>query len=68
MMDVNEAGREKAYVIVVASAILFSIVSVVAVCISVPLGLSYVSHVQRRVQDDASFCRVTSNYFVTIRD
>lgn len=57
--EMESEAREKAYRIVSYTAILFSIISVVSICITVPLGYNYVAHIQNQMNREIEFCRVS---------
>ncbi len=55
--------REKAYRVVAYSAISFSVISVLSVCLTLPMAFNYVTHIQNQMQDDLDYCRVCQLYF-----
>jgi len=53
-------GREKAYRFVAYTAVSFSVVAVLSVCITLPMVYNYVEHLQDVVNEDAELCRATA--------
>lgn len=54
----EDETREKAYRIVAYTAIVFSLLSVMSVCLTVPLAYRYVSYIQQHTDSDVKFCQV----------
>ncbi|KAE9411768.1 hypothetical protein Angca_004669, partial [Angiostrongylus cantonensis] len=52
--------RVKAYRLVAYSAVTFSVVAVLSVSITLPMVYNYVHHVKRHMQQEITFCRVSS--------
>lgn len=52
--------RERAYKIVAYSAVTFSFVAIVAVCITMPMVYNFVEHVQRQTKRELDFCKVSA--------
>lgn len=53
-------GREKAYKFVAYSAVTFSVVAIVSVCVTLPMVYNYVSHIQDMVREEAQFCKTAA--------
>ncbi|CAJ0595042.1 unnamed protein product, partial [Cylicocyclus nassatus] len=53
--------RLKAYRFVAYSAVTFSVVAVLSVCITLPLVYNYVSHVKHSVKSEIRFCKSSAN-------
>uniref|UniRef100_A0A1I7Z2V2 Col_cuticle_N domain-containing protein n=1 Tax=Steinernema glaseri TaxID=37863 RepID=A0A1I7Z2V2_9BILA len=51
-------GRIKAYRFVAYSAVTFSVVAVLSVCVTLPMVYNYVHHVRRQMHNEISFCKV----------
>lgn len=51
-------SRIKAYRFVAYSAVTFSVVSVISVCVTLPMVYNYVHHVRRQMHNEITFCRV----------
>jgi hypothetical protein len=51
-------ARENAYRLVTCTAVIFSLVSICAILITLPLASQYVAGVQNRVQLEMDMCRV----------
>ncbi len=65
-----EDGREKAYKFVAYSAVTFSLVAILSVCITLPMVYNYVSHVQDNVKAEMYHCKVlfpVHSFFSTIK-
>lgn len=54
-----EDPRYKAYKFVAYSAITFSVVAVLSVCISLPMVHNYVKHVRNQMKHEMTFCKVS---------
>jgi len=50
-------GRIKAYKFVAYSAVTFSVVAVLSVCVTLPMVYNYVHHVRRQMHHEMSFCK-----------
>lgn len=50
-------SRIKAYRFVAYSAVTFSVVAVLSVCVTLPMVYNYVSHVRRQMNNEITFCR-----------
>ena len=50
--------RIKAYKFVAYSAVTFSVVAVLSVCITLPMVYNYVSHVRTQMHSEIVFCKV----------
>lgn len=55
--------RVKAYRFVAYSAVTFSVVAVLSVCVTLPMVYNYVHHVKRSMQNEIVFCRVSRSQF-----
>ncbi|VDL81792.1 unnamed protein product, partial [Nippostrongylus brasiliensis] len=53
--------RLKAYRFVAYSAVTFSVVAVLSVCVTLPMVYNYVSHVKRSVNTEIRFCKQTAS-------
>jgi hypothetical protein len=51
-------GRIKAYKFVAYSAVTFSVVAVLSVCVTLPMVYNYVHHVRRQMHHEMKFCKV----------
>jgi hypothetical protein len=49
--------RIKAYKFVAYSAVTFSVVAVLSVCITLPMVYNYVSHVRTQMHSEMVFCK-----------
>ncbi|PIO53257.1 nematode cuticle collagen domain protein, partial [Teladorsagia circumcincta] len=49
--------RIKAYRFVAYSAVTFSVVAVLSVCVTLPMVYNYVHHVKRTMHNEISFCK-----------
>uniref|UniRef100_A0A915AZX2 Nematode cuticle collagen N-terminal domain-containing protein n=1 Tax=Parascaris univalens TaxID=6257 RepID=A0A915AZX2_PARUN len=58
-MDKSEEGRERAFKYVVLFAGLISLISVVSLCVTIPMAFSYVGRLDRRIQSDRAYCEET---------
>jgi hypothetical protein len=54
-----DCAREKAYKVVAFAAVGFSLLAVLAVCITMPIVYSFVSHVQQQTKHELNLCKVT---------
>ncbi|KAK0397938.1 hypothetical protein QR680_002348 [Steinernema hermaphroditum] len=54
-MDLD--SRIKAYKFVAYSAVTFSVVAVLSVCVTLPMVYNYVHHVKRTMHNEISFCK-----------
>ncbi|KAK0409694.1 hypothetical protein QR680_004697 [Steinernema hermaphroditum] len=54
-MDLD--GRIKAYRFVAYSAVTFSVVAVLSVCVTLPMVYNYVHHVKNQMHNEISFCK-----------
>lgn len=61
----SDSAREKAYKIVAYSAVGFSLVAVLAVCITMPIVYNFVLHVQHQTKHELEMCKVSAlaSYF-----
>ena len=59
----EEEPRERAYRFVAYSAVTFSVVAVLAVCVTLPMVYNYVHHIKRSMQHEMSFCKVGFKLF-----
>lgn len=51
-------NRIKAYRFVAYSAVTFSVVAVLSVCVTLPMVYNYVHHVRRQMHNEITFCKV----------
>ncbi|KAL3105842.1 hypothetical protein niasHT_026617 [Heterodera trifolii] len=56
-MIVELENRIKAYRFVAYSAVCFSVVSVLSVCVTLPLVYNYVHHVRRSMNNEVNYCK-----------
>lgn len=56
-MDIET--RIKAYRFVAYSAVTFSVVAVLSVCVTLPMVYNYVHHVKRTMHSEIAFCKVS---------
>lgn len=54
--------RIKAYKFVAYSAVTFSVVAVLSVCITLPMVYNYVSHVRNQMHSEIVFCKVRCSF------
>ncbi|VDM26995.1 unnamed protein product [Toxocara canis] len=52
-----EEQRERAYKAVAYAAVTFSLISILSVCITMPIVYSFVDHVQQQTKKDLQFCK-----------
>ncbi|VDO50025.1 unnamed protein product, partial [Brugia timori] len=52
-----EEQRERAYKAVAYAAVTFSLISVLSVCITMPIVYSFVDHIQQQTRKDLQFCK-----------
>ncbi|VDL70264.1 unnamed protein product [Nippostrongylus brasiliensis] len=52
-----EDPRERAYKAVAYSAVTFSLVAILSVCITMPIVYNFVDHVQQQTKRDLQFCK-----------
>lgn len=52
-------SRIKAYKFVAYSAVTFSVVAVLSVCVTLPMVYNYVQHVRQQMQHELKFCKVS---------
>lgn len=50
--------RAKAYRFVAYSAVCFSVVAILSICVTLPMVYTYVRHVRRQMQNEINFCKV----------
>ncbi|KAK0399560.1 hypothetical protein QR680_003106 [Steinernema hermaphroditum] len=50
-------SRIKAYRFVAYSAVTFSVVAVLSVCVTLPMVYNYVHHVRRQMRNEITFCK-----------
>ncbi len=55
-----DQGRIKAYRFVAYSAVTFSVVAVLSVCITLPMVYNYVHQVRKQINNEISFCKARS--------
>lgn len=53
-----EDNRERAYKFVAYSAVTFSLVAILSVCITMPMVYNFVNHVQQQTKRDLQYCKV----------
>lgn len=58
-----DESREKAYKIVAYSAVSFSLIAIVAVCVTMPIVYSFVEHIQMQTKKELEFCKVSLNFY-----
>ncbi|VDO41643.1 unnamed protein product [Onchocerca flexuosa] len=56
-----EEQRERAYKAVAYAAVTFSLISILSVCITMPIVYSFVDHIQQQTRKDLQFCKVSIN-------
>lgn len=61
-MDVD--GRIKAYKFVAYSAVTFSAVAVLSICVTLPMVYDYVHQVRRQVHSEVTYCKVHSTCYI----
>ncbi len=54
----TEDHREKAYKFVAYSAVTFSLVAILSVCITLPMVYNYVQNLQTHMMAELDFCKV----------
>lgn len=54
-------NRIKAYRFVAYSAVTFSVVAVLSVCVTLPMVYTYVRHVRRQMQNEINYCKVRND-------
>lgn len=59
-----EESRETAYKIVAYSAVSFSILAILAVCITMPIVYSFVEHIQLQTKKELDYCKVGVKRFL----
>uniref|UniRef100_A0A915DCQ2 Nematode cuticle collagen N-terminal domain-containing protein n=1 Tax=Ditylenchus dipsaci TaxID=166011 RepID=A0A915DCQ2_9BILA len=52
-----EESREKAYKLVTYSAVSFSLLAILAVCITMPIVYNFVDHIQQQTKRELEFCK-----------
>jgi hypothetical protein len=52
-------NRIKAYRFVAYSAVTFSVVAVLSVCVTLPMVYNYVHHVRRQMHSEITYCKVS---------
>lgn len=50
-------NRIKAYRFVAYSAVTFSVIAVLSVCVTLPMVYQYVHHVRRSMQSEITYCK-----------
>lgn len=60
-MDLEQ--RIKAYRFVAYSAVTFSVVAVLSVCVTLPMVYNYVNHVKTSMHSEINFCKVNFRLF-----
>lgn len=53
-------GREKAYRFVAYTAVTFSVVAIISVCVTLPMLCNYVNHLQDMVREEAQYCKLSA--------
>ena len=51
--------RERAYKYVAYSAVTFSLVAILSVCITMPIVYNFVDHIQQQTKQELEFCKVS---------
>lgn len=51
-------ARERAYKVVAYAAVTFSLLSILAVSITMPIVYNFVDHIQAQTKRDLQFCKV----------
>jgi hypothetical protein len=54
----SQCAREKAYKVVAFAAVGFSLVAVLAVCVTMPIVYNFVVHVQQQTKHELDLCKV----------
>ena len=54
-----EDGREKAYKYVAYTAVSFSLLAILVVCITMPIVFNFVDHIQQQTKQELDFCKVS---------
>ena len=54
----QEDARERAYKAVAYSAVTFSLIAILSVCISMPIVYNFIDHIQQQTKQDLMFCKV----------
>lgn len=57
-MTIDLENRIKAYRFVAYSAVTFSVVAVLSVCVTLPMVYNYVHHVRRQMHNEITYCKV----------
>lgn len=52
--------RLRAYRFIAFSAIGFSVISVLAICVTLPLAYNYINDIKRSIDAEVNYCKVTS--------
>uniref|UniRef100_A0A0R3RLJ1 Col_cuticle_N domain-containing protein n=1 Tax=Elaeophora elaphi TaxID=1147741 RepID=A0A0R3RLJ1_9BILA len=60
-------NRIKAYKFVAYSAVTFSIVAVLSICVTLPMIYNYIHHVRRQMHTEISFCKVCPHHYLSIQ-
>ncbi|KIH55590.1 nematode cuticle collagen domain protein [Ancylostoma duodenale] len=60
-----EDPRERAYKAVAYSAVTFSLVAILSVCITMPIVYNFVDHVQQQTKRDLQFCKSSARDIMT---
>ncbi|VDO32178.1 unnamed protein product [Brugia timori] len=58
-MEIDEA-REKAYTFVTYTAVIFSLVSILAIFVTLPMVNNYVTLIGSRVSDEMEYCQASA--------
>lgn len=53
-------AREKAYQFAVYSAVSFSLVAILSVCVTLPMVYNYVNNIHDNIRHESQFCKVRS--------
>lgn len=56
-------GKEKAFRFVAYTAITFSVVAILSVCVTFPMVYNYVASLEDMVNEDAEYCTVIASFF-----
>ncbi|KAK0400288.1 hypothetical protein QR680_003441 [Steinernema hermaphroditum] len=54
-----EDQRERAYKLVAYSAVTFSLIAILSVCITMPIVYNFVDHIQEQTKKDLQFCKAS---------
>uniref|UniRef100_A0A914RYT2 Nematode cuticle collagen N-terminal domain-containing protein n=1 Tax=Parascaris equorum TaxID=6256 RepID=A0A914RYT2_PAREQ len=59
-------NRIKAYKFVAYSAVVFSAVAVLSVCVTLPMVYNYVHHVRRQMHNEINFCKESNRTLLVL--